>query len=182
MWASSRKQAEPLRRRVAARAFEDAAAVVDDVRGDVDRRVLPLHQLAVHPDLARARKRHHAAPYKILAFGDSRLANWRSHGLNRLRVRRGLLRFAAERAAIRAGVQRLAAVPAEARLRRFARLQAGLDVLRDVVGRGVAGGVGRGAASAAARCLAPPARRRAARRRAGSGRGSRAPSPSGRCR
>src|SRR6266850_1636499 len=39
------------------------------------------------------------------------------------------LRFAAEGAAIRSGVEGLAAVPAEARLRCFARLQARLDVV-----------------------------------------------------
>ena len=50
----------------------------------------------------------------------------------RAAVRRSLarlLRFAAERTAVGAGVQRLAAVPAEARLRRFARLEPRLDVL-----------------------------------------------------
>jgi len=44
-----------------------------------------------------------------------------------------LLRFAAEGAAVGSGVQRLAAVPAEARLRRFARLQPEMDVLGDAV-------------------------------------------------
>src|SRR4029453_4244433 len=40
-----------------------------------------------------------------------------------------LLRFAAKRARIRARVQGLAAMPAEARLRRFARAKARVDVL-----------------------------------------------------
>ncbi len=46
------------RRGVAACAFEDAAAVMDHVRRDVDVRVLPLDEPAVHPDLAGAGKRH----------------------------------------------------------------------------------------------------------------------------
>ena len=37
---------------VAARAFEHARAVVNHVRRDVDLRVGPIHQRAVHPDLA----------------------------------------------------------------------------------------------------------------------------------
>ena len=36
---------------VAADAFEDAGPVVEAVRADVDLRVVPVHQLAVHPDL-----------------------------------------------------------------------------------------------------------------------------------
>ena len=43
---------------VAPRALEDAAAVVDDVGGDVDLGVRPLHELAVHPDLAGPRESH----------------------------------------------------------------------------------------------------------------------------
>src|SRR5207253_2662277 len=48
--------------------------------------------------------------------------------------RRPLLRLAAERTAIRARVKRLAAMPAEARLRRLTRLEAGVDLLRLVGG------------------------------------------------
>jgi hypothetical protein len=44
-----------------------------------------------------------------------------------------LLAFAAERTAIRTGVEGLAAVPAEARLGRLARFQPQMDVLRDAV-------------------------------------------------
>src|SRR5262249_33178898 len=59
-----------LRRRVAARALEDAAAVMDDVRRDVNRRVLPFDEPAIHPDLARARKTHlQQLLTAILAFG-----------------------------------------------------------------------------------------------------------------
>src|SRR5690349_7832916 len=47
---------------VAPGALEDAAAVVDDVGGDVNLRLTPLHELAVHPDEASARKRHWDAP------------------------------------------------------------------------------------------------------------------------
>ena len=43
-----------------------------------------------------------------------------------------LLRFAAERTAVRSCVERLAAVPAEARLRRFARFQPRVDLLHFV--------------------------------------------------
>src|SRR5581483_11657952 len=43
-----------------------------------------------------------------------------------------LLRLAAEWATVGTGVQRLAAVPAESRLRRVARLETGLDLLRRV--------------------------------------------------
>src|SRR5207248_4553292 len=46
------------RRLVTAGAFEDRAAVVDDVRRDVDLGVGPIHQRAVHPDLPRARETH----------------------------------------------------------------------------------------------------------------------------
>src|SRR5665213_318082 len=59
------------------------------------------------------------------------LPDWviRRSGITRSLNPQSLLFFAAERAAIGAGVQGLAAVPAEARrLRRFARLQPRLDV------------------------------------------------------
>ena len=56
MCASSRKQAEPRGVLVAARAFEDAAAVVHDVRGDVNLGVRPVDERAVHPDFAGAGK------------------------------------------------------------------------------------------------------------------------------
>src|ERR1019366_10448178 len=59
-----------------------------------------------------------------------------------------LLCFAAEGTAIRSGVQRLAALPAEARLGRFPRLEAGLDLLD--VRRGVAPRPRRPAPAAAA--------------------------------
>ena len=64
-----------LRRGVAAGAFEHAAAVVDDVRGDVDGRVLPRHQLAVHPDLARPGKCHRTL-LRIDSNAIGELANW----------------------------------------------------------------------------------------------------------
>src|SRR5437660_10485765 len=47
-----------------------------------------------------------------------------------------LLCLAAERAAIRSRVKRLAAVPAEARLWRFARFEPRMDFLLGLVGRG----------------------------------------------
>src|SRR6188768_992643 len=56
------------------------------------------------------------------------------------RATRELLGFAAEGAAIGAGVQRLAAMPAEARLRRFTSLQACVDVLNALGCRLCAGG------------------------------------------
>ena len=40
-----------VRRLVAANALEDAGAVVQAVRADVDAGIRPVHQLAVHPDL-----------------------------------------------------------------------------------------------------------------------------------
>jgi hypothetical protein len=55
-----------LRCRVAPRALEHAAPVVDDVRRDVNRRVLPVHERAVHPDLAGPRKSHTALLRVIL--------------------------------------------------------------------------------------------------------------------
>src|SRR5262245_31240917 len=58
------------RRRVAARAFEYAAAVMDHMRPDVDRRILPLDQLPVHPDLSSARERHNVSSTTILASGN----------------------------------------------------------------------------------------------------------------
>ena len=51
MWSVSRNTAGPLRRVVAADALEDAGAVVEAVRADVDARVVPVDELAVHPDL-----------------------------------------------------------------------------------------------------------------------------------
>ena len=51
MWSVSRKTAGPLRRVVAADAFEDAGAVVEAVHAHVDARVVPVDELAVHPDL-----------------------------------------------------------------------------------------------------------------------------------
>ena len=45
-----------LKRVVAPRAFEDCAAVVNDVGRDVDLGICPVHELAVHPDLAGPRK------------------------------------------------------------------------------------------------------------------------------
>src|SRR5204863_4093855 len=41
----------PLRRVVAADPLEDAGSIVESVRADVDLRVVPVDQLAVHPDL-----------------------------------------------------------------------------------------------------------------------------------
>ena len=99
MWASSRKQADPFGVSVAARALEHGAAVMNDVRRDVDLRVGPLHQLAVHPDLPGTGKRHR------LLLG--------------VRI---LLRLPAERTPVRAGVQGLVAFPAEAGLRALPRL------------------------------------------------------------
>src|SRR5437773_1486842 len=48
--------------------------------------------------------------------------------------RRPLLGLAAKRTAIRARVKRFAAMPAEPRLRRLSRLEAGVDFLRLVAG------------------------------------------------
>src|SRR5262245_49764983 len=48
-------------------------------------------------------------------------------------LRTSLLRLSAEWATVGTGVQRLAAVPAETRLRRLARFEADLNVLRAVV-------------------------------------------------
>ena len=49
--SSSRKTAGPFGRVVAADPFEDASAVVKSVHADVDLRVGPVDELAVHPDL-----------------------------------------------------------------------------------------------------------------------------------
>ena len=51
MWSVSRKTAGSARRLVGPDAFEDAGAVVQPVRADVNRGVGPVHELAVHPDL-----------------------------------------------------------------------------------------------------------------------------------
>ena len=53
MWSVPRKTAGPLRRVVAADALEDAGAVVEAVRAHVYASVVPVDQLAVHPDLVR---------------------------------------------------------------------------------------------------------------------------------
>ena len=50
-WSVSRKTAGALVGLVAADALEDARAVVQPVRADVDRRIGPVDELAVHPDL-----------------------------------------------------------------------------------------------------------------------------------
>src|SRR5437764_14455190 len=68
-----------------------ARAVVNDVRSDVDLRVLPLDQRAVHPDLAGSRESHVRSSDRIL------------------------LCFAAEPTPIGPGVEPLAALPAEPR-------------------------------------------------------------------
>ena len=51
MWSASRKTAGPFGGLVAADALEDAGAVVETVDADVNRRVRPVDELAVHPDL-----------------------------------------------------------------------------------------------------------------------------------
>ncbi len=99
MCASSRKQADPFGVSVAAGALEHGAAVMNDVRRDVDLRVGPLHQFAVDPDLPGTGKRHR------LLLG--------------VRI---LLRLPAERTPVRAGVEGLVAFPAEAGLRALPRL------------------------------------------------------------
>src|SRR5580765_316110 len=57
------------------------------------------------------------------------LAEWRIRRSGQLVKFVELLALAAERAAVRARVEGLPAVPAEARLRRFARLEPGVDFL-----------------------------------------------------
>src|SRR5690606_22143422 len=52
----------PPPRLVAARALEDAAAVMYDVGGDVDGGLRPVDERAIHPDLAGARERHGRTP------------------------------------------------------------------------------------------------------------------------
>ena len=51
MCSLARKIAGPAGQFVAAYAFKDRRAVVDDVRHHVDRRVVPVDELAVMPDL-----------------------------------------------------------------------------------------------------------------------------------
>ena len=51
MWSVQPEDRGPLRRVVAADPLEDAGAVVEAVRADVDARVVPVDELAVHPDL-----------------------------------------------------------------------------------------------------------------------------------
>src|SRR3954470_14870012 len=46
------------RRAVAPSAFEDGAAIVNDMRSDMNGRVFPIDQFAVHPDFAGARECH----------------------------------------------------------------------------------------------------------------------------
>ena len=53
MWSVSAEDRRALRRVVAADALEDAGAVVEAVRAHVDARVVPVDELAVHPDLLR---------------------------------------------------------------------------------------------------------------------------------
>src|SRR5262249_16986019 len=62
-----------LRRRVASCALEYTAAVVDDVRRAMNRRVRPVQELSVHPNLAGRGKTHRALLNRILAY----LVNWR---------------------------------------------------------------------------------------------------------
>ena len=50
-WSVSRKTAGPFVGLVAANPFEHAGAVVEPMGADVDRRVGPVDELAVHPDL-----------------------------------------------------------------------------------------------------------------------------------
>ena len=54
-----------LRRVVAARALEDTAAVMDDMRRDMDLGVRPVHQGAVHPDFAGPAEGHQSPPLWI---------------------------------------------------------------------------------------------------------------------
>ena len=51
MWSASRKTAGPFGVSYAADALEDAGAVVETVDADVNGRVRPVDELAVHPDL-----------------------------------------------------------------------------------------------------------------------------------
>ncbi len=51
MWSVSLKTAGPRGGLVAANALEDAGAVVEAVRADMDGRVVPVDELAVQPDL-----------------------------------------------------------------------------------------------------------------------------------
>ena len=50
---------------VAADALEDAGAVVEGVRQDVYLRLVPVDELAVHPDLVHGRQRHRAHPSRF---------------------------------------------------------------------------------------------------------------------
>jgi hypothetical protein len=53
------KNRRTVRRVVRAHSLEDARAVVQPVRGDVNLRVVPGYQLAIHPNAIAFRKRRH---------------------------------------------------------------------------------------------------------------------------
>ena len=98
---------------VASRAFEHAAAVVDDVRAEMNIRVGPVDQRPVHPDLAGAGKPHRETPWcggRRWAAASGPRAEFRPE----IRASLALLEFPTKRTAVGSGVQRLSAVPAEA--------------------------------------------------------------------
>src|SRR5439155_13830861 len=94
---------------VAACALEDDGAVVNHVRGNVNGRILPVDQRAVHSDLACLGESHGISWSDFTRFAAS-------DGVGAPREA-PLLRLPAERAAMRTRVQRLPAVPAETGLR-----------------------------------------------------------------
>ena len=57
MCSRSRKMAPPRRRLVAANALEHTRSIVDDMAHHVDGGVLPVHELAVAPDLRGSSRR-----------------------------------------------------------------------------------------------------------------------------
>ena len=174
----------PLRRRVAARALEHAAAVVDDVRGDVNRRVLPLDQLAVHPDLAGSRKSHRAlltsdSSVSVCGRGYAAHSEIGPVAPSISQIQRAAVYCASPQNGQRSerawsGLRQCQQKRGCGVSRAFRRLWISCtssDAARPARRRASI------AACASPRRRARPAHRRAARRRAGSARGSRAPSP-----
>ena len=72
------------RRRIGADALEHAAAVVQRVREDVDLGVVPVDELAIHPDLLDLVERHWVLPLMSPVYDGDRLL--RSRSADRLRL------------------------------------------------------------------------------------------------
>ena len=120
---------------------------MDDVGRDVNSGIRPVHELAIHPDLAGPGKSHDVLLFPIVTGAD--MAPRERGAMRQVRSGRAgcpgsqsegrLLSLPAERAAVGPGVKWLAAMPAEARLRGFAgfepRVNLG-DLSVRVAGRG----------------------------------------------